>query len=230
MNAIVILPTYNEKDNIERVVSGVQKSVAADILIIDDNSPDGTGEIAENIAKRNSSVSVMRRPAQLGLGNAYIAGFKRALQKNYDTIIQMDSDLSHSPEDLPRLLEALGQNDLVIGSRYIDGGSIEGWAFYRKYISSFGNIYARVILNSPIRDLTSGFKAWKRKVIESLDLDAIISDGYSFQIETTCLALKLGFKAAEVPIVFKDRAMGKSKLSKKIILEAIFTVWKLRLR
>ena len=228
MRTVVLLPTYNEMENLPRLIPEIFTTVKTDLIIIDDNSPDGTGDYADKLSIENPAVSVIRRPCKMGLGSAYIAGFKKALEKNYDAVIQMDSDFSHSPADLPRLLAALENCDVVIGSRYINGGGIEGWTFYRKWVSAIGNYYARGVLGNKVKDLTGGFKVFRRKVIESMDLNAVLSDGYAFQIETTFRALKKGFNVTEVPIVFRDRMFGCSKLSKKIIWEAFRIVWELK--
>ena len=230
MKPIVLLPTYNERENLPRMIPAIRSAIVADILVIDDSSHDGTGELADGIARQNAFVSVIHRPGKLGLGTAYIEGFRWALARPYDVIVQMDSDFSHDPRDLSRLVQELKDADLAIGSRYVPQGRIEGWTFYRKWISAFGNFYARAILGSPVRDLTGGFKAWKRIVLESLDFSSILSDGYAFQIETTYGAASNGFRVAEIPIIFRDRRFGRSKLSKKIVFEAVWKVWKLRLR
>jgi dolichol-phosphate mannosyltransferase len=228
VKSVVLLPTYNERENLAAILPAVRSASGADILVIDDASPDGTGELAEQIAKTSPFLSVLHRARKLGLGTAYVEGFRWALDKGYDAVIQMDSDFSHDPEDLPRLIRALEKADFVIGSRYVPGGSIRGWSWHRKAISAFGNFYARAILSCPVRDLTGGFKVWSRRALESLELSSILSDGYSFQIETTVRALSKGYRFAEEPIVFKDRRFGSSKLSKKIVWEAVWKVWKLR--
>ena len=230
MRSLVVLPTYNEKDNLPRIAPAIRSAIGADLLVVDDGSPDGTGELADRLARENSFVSVLHRPRKMGLGTAYVEGFRWALARDYEVIVQMDSDFSHDPEDLPRLVQALERADLAIGSRYVPQGLIQGWTFYRKWISALGNFYARRVLGSPVRDLTGGFKAWRRKTLEALDWSSILSDGYAFQIETTHGALSRGFRFVEIPIVFKDRRFGRSKLSKKIVWEAVWKVWKLRAR
>lgn len=229
MNPIVILPTYNEIENLEAFVAEVIENFKTTILIVDDNSPDGTGKLADKLAAGNPFINVLHRPKKMGLGSAYVAGFKWALGKNYDVIIEMDSDFSHNPKDLPRLCAALNDADLVLGSRYIPQGGVANWPWHRLLISQLGNVYARSILKLPYQDLTGGFKFFKRAVLEAIDLDKIFSDGYAFQIETTYRAIEKGFKIKELPIVFKDRTRGRSKISRKVVLEAIWVVWRLRL-
>ncbi len=225
---LLILPTYNEIENIVPFVREVLSNIQTHILIVDDNSPDGTGTLADQLSKENPFISVLHRSKKLGLGSAYVTGFRWALERPFEVIAQMDSDFSHSPKDLPRLIEALAHCDIALGSRYIEGGSIENWPKSRLLVSEIGNIYARSLLGSNVRDLTGGFKAFKRKVIESLALDQILSDGYAFQIETTYRSLKNGFRLTEVPIVFKDRTRGKSKISRKVLWEAMWIPWKLK--
>lgn len=229
MNPLLILPTYNEIENLEAFVSEVIAHFKASILIVDDNSPDGTGSLADKLAKGNPFISVLHREKKMGLGSAYVAGFKWALARDYDVIIEMDSDFSHSPKDLPRLCAALTDADVVLGSRYIPQGGVANWPWHRLFISQLGNAYARGILKLPYQDLTGGFKFFKREVLEAIDLDKVLSDGYAFQIETTYRALQKGFKVKELPIVFKDRTRGKSKISRRVVLEAVWVVWKLRL-
>ncbi len=228
MTPLVILPTYNEIENLPVFIPEVFSAVKTHILIIDDNSPDGTGELAERLSKDDENISVLHRPKKLGLGSAYVKGFLWALEKKYDPIIQMDSDFSHSPSAIPKLISALDHADFAVGSRYIGGGTIENWPGWRLAVSEIGNVYARTILGVGIRDLTGGFKAWKRKTLESLPLSHIISDGYSFQVETTFRAMQKGFKPVEVPITFRDRTRGKSKISRRILFEAMWTVWRLK--
>ena len=227
---LLILPTYNESQNLPKLIPEVLAAFPADILIIDDNSPDGTGQIAGDMARQNPRVSVMHRPQKSGLGSAYVAGFRWALARAYDAVFQMDSDFSHDPKDLARLAEALSVCDLALGSRYVKGGSILDWPWRRLAVSALGNYYARAVLRIGIKDLTGGFKAFKRKALESLDLDEIFSDGYAFQIETTYRTVRKGFKVKEIPIVFRDRTLGKSKISRRVVWEAVGLVWKLLLR
>jgi dolichol-phosphate mannosyltransferase len=199
-----------------------------DVLIIDDNSPDGTGKLADEMAKDNPRIQVIHRKGKLGLGTAYVAGFKYALGKNYDFIFEMDADFSHNPADLPRLLEATNYADLVIGSRWVRGGGIINWSPLRRAISRGGSLYARFLLGVPVKDLTSGFKCFRREALASLDLDLLKSNGYGFQVEVNYICSKAGFRLKEVPIIFPDRVRGKSKMSGKIVLEAMGVVWKLR--
>jgi dolichol-phosphate mannosyltransferase len=230
MKSIIIIPTYNEKENIEKLIDGIRKlNKNFHILIIDDNSPDGTGKVADGLREKYPEVFVIHRPTKLGLGTAYITGFKYALQNNYDLIFTMDADLSHQPEYLIPLLEKAKEYDLVIGSRYIRGGKIENWPLHRLLLSRGANFYVRMFTALPILDSTGGFNCYRRETLEKTELDGIISDGYAFQIEMKFRLWKEGFSINEVPITFVDRARGKSKISKRIILQAFFLVWKLRL-
>ncbi|MGQ9630793.1 MAG: polyprenol monophosphomannose synthase [bacterium] len=230
MRALVIIPTYNERENIETVVSKVLEAVdSVHVLIVDDNSPDGTGEIADELSRRDSRVHVMRRPGKLGLGTAYIEGFKYALANGYEYIFEMDADLSHDPSYLPLFLEKIEGCDLVLGSRYISGGGVRNWGPIRRIVSRGGSLYSRIILGLPFRDLTGGFKCFRREVLQRINLDAVRSNGYSFQIEMTYRAYKEGFRIEEIPIIFVDRRAGRSKMSRKIFWEAVIMVWKLRL-
>lgn len=230
----VILPTYNERGNLEILVRKIlkifnQKNINGFIIIVDDNSPDGTGKIAQRLAYQfPQKIFVIHRSQKLGLGSAYIDGFKKALSLGADFIFEMDADLSHNPNDIPRFLETIKNYDLVLGSRYINGGGIKNWSLIRRLISKGGTFYARSVLGLPIYDLTSGFKCFRRKVLEKINLDQIKSNGYSFQIELTHLANQHGFKIKEIPIIFTERGNGVSKFSKKIIWEAFWIVWKLR--
>jgi dolichol-phosphate mannosyltransferase len=202
----------------------------ADLLVVDDHSPDGTGRIADGLAERDAHVRVMHRPGKLGLGTAYVEAFKKGLLEGYDRFFEMDADLSHDVRYLPEFERALDAgNDVVIGSRNIRGGGIEGWGFGRHFVSKGGSLYARSILGLPIRDLTSGYKAFSRRALEAIDLGTVHSNGYSFQIEMTYRAIRKGLRVVEVPIVFIDRRAGRSKMSRKIFLEAVTMVWKLRL-
>ncbi|MFN3966706.1 MAG: polyprenol monophosphomannose synthase [Endomicrobiia bacterium] len=225
---LIITPTYNEKNNIKTLIEKIYNSVDAHLLVIDDNSPDGTGKILEELKTKNEKLKVIHRPAKLGLGTAYIEGFKFAIQNNYEEIIIMDADLSHDPRYLPVFIEKLKYYDLVIGSRYISDGGVVGWPIHRKLLSFFGNLYAKTITGLPINDSTSGFMGFKREVIKSLLQDNIKTEGYSFLIELKYRAYKKNFRICEIPIVFTDRIAGKSKISKKIIFEALLLVWKLR--
>ena len=228
--ALILLPTYNEKENIERIIPEILKQDdRLSVLVIDDNSPDGTGEIADGIAKDNPRVFVLHREKKKGLGQAYIAGFRWALEKNYDYIFEMDADFSHNPKYLPDFLENIEENDIVLGSRYISGVNVVNWPIMRLLLSYYANVYSRVVTGLPLRDATGGFKCFRRRVLEVIDLDDVRSNGYSFQIEVSFRAWKKGFKIKEIPIVFVDRTAGTSKMSKKIVREAIWMVWRLRL-
>lgn len=229
--ALVIIPTYNERDNLEAITRAVLAADArVDVLVVDDNSPDGTGELADALAKELPRVRVLHREKKEGLGKAYLHAFKWALEQGYQYVMEMDADFSHDPKYLPRFLdEAEKGADLVLGSRYVEGGGTVNWGPGRRFISKGGSLYARTILGVRIRDLTGGFKCFRRRVLESLSLDAVKSTGYAFQIELTFRALKAGFKVKEIPIVFEDRRVGQSKMSRKIFLEALTMVWKLRL-
>lgn len=222
----VILPTYNEAENLEPLVNAVLERLPEPrrILIVDDNSPDGTGEIADRIAEASDDVTVLHRPHKEGLGPAYLAGFREALAAGAELIIEMDADFSHDPAYLPQLLRAAEDADLVLGSRYVPGGGVTEWGKMRRFISKRGSGYARRMLGVPIRDLTGGFKCFRREVLEAIDLDAITSRGYAFQVETTYRAIQAGFRVVEVPIVFRDRREGSSKMSKAIVAEAIWRV------
>jgi dolichol-phosphate mannosyltransferase len=196
--------------------------------VIDDNSPDGTGELADRLAGELPFVEVLHRTRKEGLGPAYLAGFRRALERGAELIVEMDCDFSHDPKDVPRLLDAAAEADLVLGSRYVPGGGVENWGLVRRFISAGGSLYARLLLGVPVRDLTGGFKCFRRAVLEALDLDAVHSKGYAFQIELTYRALRRGFRVREVPIRFVDREVGGSKMSRAIVLEAIWKVPLLR--
>ena len=226
--AVVCLPTYNERENLEPMLRALgDKGVR--VLVIDDNSPDGTGEIADGLARELDYVDVLHRERKEGLGPAYLAGFRRALAEGADLVLEMDCDFSHSPDDVPRLLAAAEEADLVLGSRYVPGGSIGNWGLVRRFVSAGGSFYARVLLGSRVRDLTGGFKCYRRQVLETIDLDAIESKGYAFQIETTYRATRAGFRVVEVPIHFVDREEGGSKMSRAIVAEAVWKVPALRL-
>ena len=229
---LIIIPTYNERENIEELLHQItQTDPAAHILIVDDNSPDRTYEMVEGLIREKypDRLFLLKRAGKLGLGTAYIAGFQWALAREYDYVFEMDADFSHDPKYLPDFLAAVQTNDLVLGSRYVPGGGVKNWGVLRKMISRGGSLYARTILGLPLRDLTGGFKCFRREVLEAIDLDGIKSNGYSFQIEMTYRASRKGFRIAETPIVFEDRTAGKSKMSRKIFLEAILMVWRLRL-
>lgn len=229
---LIIIPTYNERENIEELLALItQTDPAAHILIVDDNSPDRTFEIVEGLIQSvySGRLFLLKRAGKLGLGTAYIAGFKWALAREYDYIFEMDADFSHDPKYLPDFLAAIQTHDLVLGSRYVPGGGVKNWGLLRKFISRGGSLYARTILGLSLRDLTGGFKCFRREVLQAINLDEIKSNGYSFQIEMTYRAKLQGFRIAETPIIFEDRTAGKSKMSRKIFLEAVLMVWKLRL-
>jgi dolichol-phosphate mannosyltransferase len=229
--ALVCIPTYNERDNLEPITRAVLAAdPRVDILVVDDNSPDGTGKLADELAAKEPRIRVLHREKKQGLGRAYLHAFRVALDAGYTHIIEMDADFSHDPRYLPTLLDtALGGADLVLGSRYVTGGGTVNWGVGRKIISRGGSLYARTILGVGTRDLTGGFKCFHRRVLESIDLEAVKSTGYAFQIELTYRSLKKGFTVKEIPIVFEDRRVGQSKMSRKIFLEALTMVWKLRL-
>lgn len=225
---LVIIPTYNERENIDNIIYRVlSQPVELDVMIVDDNSPDGTGEIVRQIAKRDKRVHLIERPDKKGLGTAYIEGFKWAIKEGYDYIFEMDADFSHNPNDLPRIYDELKRYDLVIGSRYSNGISVVNWPISRVMLSFFANIFARHVTGVPVMDLTSGFKGFRRKVLQKINLDRIRADGYGFQIEMHFYTYYLGFKVKEIPIIFVDRRSGRSKMSKQIIFEALLIVLRL---
>ena len=227
--ACVVLPTYNEIDNLPQIVPFILAAARElDVLVVDDNSPDGTGAVADRLAQESPRVRVLHRPRKEGLGRAYLAGFEVALQAGYGRILEMDADFSHDPARLPALLAASREADLVLGSRYVEGGGTVNWGIARQLLSKGGSLYARTILGLPIRDLTGGFKCFRREVLERLDLPSVRSTGYAFQIELTYRAIKRGFRVVEVPITFVDRRVGKSKMSRAIVAEALWKVWKIR--
>ncbi len=227
--AVVIIPTYNERENIQIVIKRL-KSYAVDVLVIDDNSPDGTGQLVEDIMRQDNHVYLLKRRKKLGLGTAYVKGFKWALDKEYAYILEMDADLSHNPADVPRLIMECEKNyDLVIGSRYCSGVNVVNWPLKRLIISYAASRYTRFVTRLPIQDPTAGFKCFKRDVLEKINLDSIKSSGYSFQIEMNFRAWIEGFALKEIPIIFTERTEGKSKMSRDIIFEAVFMVWKLKI-
>ena len=228
--ALIIIPTYNERENLKSLCDQVLTALpSADLLVVDDNSPDGTGQLADELAAQNPRIQVLHRSGKLGLGTAYIAGFRYALSKHYEFVFEMDADFSHDPVYLPALLGAAKDGaGVVIGSRRVPGGGTENWGLSRQLISAGGSLYARTILGLDVRDLTSGFKCFRREVLAAIDLDAVRSNGYSFQIEMTYRAVRKGFSVAEVPIIFIDRRAGQSKMSSKIFAEAMGMVWRLR--
>ncbi len=227
--ATVCLPTYNERENLEPMLRALGDANVR-VLVIDDNSPDGTGRLADRLAQELDYVDVLHRPRKEGLGPAYIAGFRQALADSAERILEMDCDFSHDPKDVPRLIDATDDADLALGSRYVEGGQVADWGPVRRAISAGGSFYARVLLSAQIRDLTGGFKCYRADVLRTIDLDAIDSKGYAFQIETTYRALRAGFRVVEVPITFADREAGGSKMSGAIVLEAIWKVPGLRLQ
>lgn len=230
VRTLIVTPTYNERDNLPRFVEEVRGALPeADVMIVDDASPDGTGELADEIAARDPQVHVLHRAGKLGLGTAYVEAFSWGMRKGYDRFFEMDADLSHDVRYLPDFVRALDHGaDVVIGSRNVPGGGVEGWGLGRHVLSKGGSLYSRTILGLPVRDLTSGYKAFSRRALSVIDLPSVRSNGYSFQIETTYRAARQGMKVTEVPIVFVDRRVGHSKMSRKIFLEAVGVVWKLR--
>jgi len=232
MRALIVVPTYNELENIQILVKSVMAVIPSnvDLLIVDDNSPDGTGKLADTLAQQDSRIHVLHRARKMGLGTAYVNGFNWGLERGYDALIEMDADFSHDPKYLPRMLELLEINDVVIGSRYVPGGGTVNWGLGRKVLSRGGSLYSRLILGASIRDFTGGFNGWRRKVIESVDLPSLRSDGYSFQIELKYRAFLRGFKITEFPIVFEDRKVGKSKMHRRIVIEALLRVWEFRFK
>lgn len=230
MKTFVVIPTYNERDNIERLVADIlSQGDGIEALVVDDNSPDGTGEIVRRLAEENSRIKVIHRAGKLGLGSAYREGFKYALENGADYIVEMDADFSHDPAMIPQFLEKLREYDFVVGSRYLNGVSVINWPIRRLILSYCANIYTRMITGLRISDCTGGFKCFRRNVLESIDLDTVKSDGYSFQIEMNFRCVEKGFRVVEIPIIFIDRHAGTSKMSKRIVREAVFMVWKLRL-
>ena len=234
MKFLVIIPTYNEKENVEAIASSVLKVTedlganTVHILVADDNSPDGTGQIVQTMMLSQPRLKLLARPGKQGLGRAYLAAFKWGIENGYDAMIEMDADFSHRPEDLLKILRALDSHDFVVGSRYTAGGTTVNWGLLRKIISRGGSIYSRLILGFPLGDWTGGFNGWHKRVLEGIGLDSIRSEGYSFQIELKYRSLKRGFRGCEVPIVFEDRRVGTSKMSLKIVLEAFVRVWSMR--
>ncbi|HMI55453.1 MAG TPA: polyprenol monophosphomannose synthase [Gemmatimonadaceae bacterium] len=228
--ALVIVPTYNERFNVARLIPSIlAQDPSLEVLVVDDASPDGTGAIVDGIAANNTRVHVIHREGKLGLGTAYIAGFRWALERKYDLIFEMDADFSHNPERLPEFLDAIKDADLVLGSRYQEGHvNVVNWPMSRLFLSYAANIYARGVTGLPIFDATGGFKCFRRNVLESIDLTSVKSNGYAFQIEMSFRAWKLGYRLVEIPIIFVDRTEGHSKMSKKIVREAVWMVWRLR--
>jgi len=230
LKAMVVVPTYNERDNIERLVADIlAQDEGIEVLVVDDDSPDGTGEIVDRMAAGNPRLHALHRPGKLGLGSAYCDGFRLALDKGAEYIVEMDADFSHDPAMLPVFFERMKDFDLVIGSRYLNGVSVVNWPLRRLMLSYFANVYTRFITGLKISDCTGGFKCFRRTVLESIDLSRIKSDGYSFQIEMNYRCVENGFRIGEIPIIFVDRHAGSSKMSRKIVREAVFIVWKLKI-
>ena len=230
MKAMVVVPTYNERDNIERLIAEIlAQDAGIDVLVVDDNSPDGTGDVVARMKEGNPRLHLLLRSGKLGLGSAYRDGFRFALARGVDYIVEMDADFSHDPAMLPVFFEQIKNYDLVIGSRYLNGVSVVNWPLRRLMLSCFANLYTRLITGLRISDCTGGFKCFRREALEAIDLGSIKSDGYSFQIEMNYLCAEKGFRIGEIPIIFIDRHAGTSKMSKKIVREAVFIVWKLKI-
>lgn len=230
MKILIVTPTYNEKKNISNLIEAIHTvDHSYDILVVDDNSPDGTGEVVKSLRKRYSNLFLETRPGKSGLGKAYIHGFKWALEQSYDIIVQMDADMSHDPTDIPAMINLLKENDLVIGSRYIRGVSVVHWPIRRLILSYGANVYTRIVTGMPLKDGTGGYKVWKKEVLETIDLDGVNAEGYSFQIEMNFRTWLKKFKIIEYPIIFIDRTIGESKMSRSIIYEAVLMVWRLRI-
>ncbi len=227
---LIVTPTYNERENLPRFLEGVRAALPdADVMVVDDSSPDGTGDVADELAAKDARVHVMHRPGKQGLGTAYTQAFAWGLKEGFDRFFEMDADLSHDVVYLPAFVRALDDGaDVVIGSRNVPGGGVEGWGLGRHLLSKGGSLYSRAILGMPVRDLTSGYKAFSRRALLSIDLSTVLSNGYSFQIEMTYRIVRRGMKVKEVPIIFVDRRAGHSKMSRKIFIEAVGVVWKLR--
>ncbi len=227
-DAVVLLPTYNERENLPRIVPAILDAAPVDVWILDDNSPDGTGKLADELTAKHPRVHVAHRPGKEGLGKAYLDGFRRALGAGYSRILEMDADFSHPPRYINDLLALADTHDVVLGSRWVNGGGTENWPLHRQVISRAGSLYARTVLGVGIKDLTGGFKCFNRRVLEAIDLDSVQSTGYAFQIEMTYRALKRGFTVVETPIIFVEREQGASKMSRRIVFEAVARVPKLR--
>ena len=229
---LVIVPTYNELDNLPRKVPLIlEQDRRIEVLVVDDSSPDGTGEVARQMASEDARVHVLEREAKDGLGKAYLAGFAWGLERDYDLLFEMDADISHPPDALPRMIEAAGRHHVVVGSRYVDGRvTVSNWPMSRLLISYFGSVYARMITRMPVRDATGGFNCWRREVLEDVGLERIQANGYSFQIELKFRAYRKGFSIIEIPILFMERDSGESKMAKRILREAIWRVWWLKIQ
>ena len=231
MKGLIVIPTYNERDTIDAILNAIlSQNLGLDILIVDDNSPDGTAQRVKERAAEDAHLRILERPGKTGLGTAYVAGFKYAIANGYEIVFEMDADFSHDPKVLPKFLEEINEHDLVIGSRYVNGISVVNWPLQRLLLSYFASKYTRVITGMPVRDPTGGYKCFRIEVLKAIDLDSIRSGGYSFQIEMNYKTWKRGFRLKEIPIIFVDRRVGNSKMSKAIIREAVLMVWKLRFR
>ena len=229
MKALIIIPTYNERENIRELLAQIfAQKLPTEILIVDDNSPDGTGALADEMAAADPRIHVMHRAGKLGLGSAYVAGFKYALAHDYDAVFEMDADFSHNPDSLPVFLRELEHGDLVLGSRYLHGVTVVNWPLSRLILSYGANVYSRIVTGLSVKDLTGGYKCFRRQVLEAIDLDRVRSDGYAFQIEINFKAWRKGFRIREIPIMFVDRRAGESKMSRRIVWEAAWMVWRLR--
>jgi dolichol-phosphate mannosyltransferase len=230
VKALVIIPTYNERENLVPLLKQIfAEGLPLEVLIIDDHSPDGTGAVADELAAADPRVHVMHRAGKMGLGSAYVAGFRYALERDYDAVFEMDADFSHNPDSLPEFLRELESADLVVGSRYLHGVTVVNWPLKRLVLSYGANVYSRIITGIPIKDLTGGFKCFRRQVLEALDLSRVKSDGYGFQIEINYKAWRKGFRIREIPILFVDRRAGESKMNRRIVWEAAWMVWRLRI-
>ena len=231
MKGLVVIPTYNERDTVDAILNAIfQQNLDVDVLIVDDNSPDGTAQRVKERAKEDPRIRLIERPGKMGLGTAYVAGFKFAIAEKYDIVFEMDADFSHDPADLPRFFKEIREYDFVLGSRYVNGISVVNWPLRRLLLSYFASMYTRCVTGMPIHDPTGGFKCFRIAVLKAIDLDRVRSGGYSFQIEMNFKAWRKGFRYKEIPIIFVDRRVGSSKMSKAIIREAVFMVWKLRIR
>jgi dolichol-phosphate mannosyltransferase len=230
MEKLVIIPTYNEQDNIQALINRILSlPQGLDVLVVDDNSPDGTGDIVEELKRGEPRVHLLRRPAKMGLGSAYVDGFRYALENGAEYVFEMDADFSHDPDALPQFLEAIENADLILGSRYLEGVTVVNWPLTRLILSYSANVYTRVITGLPVRDATGGFKCFRRRALQAVDLSKVTSDGYAFQIEMTFKVWRLGLRVKEIPITFVDRRAGVSKMNRRIIWEAVWLVWRLRL-
>ena len=228
--ALVIIPTYNERENLSELLRRIfAQGLPVEVLIIDDNSPDGTGTLADELKAADPRIHVLHRPGKMGLGSAYVQGFRYAIERDYDAVFEMDADFSHSPESLPEFLREIENADLVLGSRYLYGVTVVNWPLKRLVLSYGANVYSRIVTGMPIKDATGGFKCFRREVLEAIDLTRVKSDGYGFQIEINFKAWRKGFRIREIPILFVDRRAGTSKMSRRIVWEAAWMVWRLRL-